>query len=105
MSLNDNPVSALGTGRLEISTEDKGKAIPLVNSTTPCVWVSVFCQKVGGDLVVGGPDTALTEEGLDPEGIPLETNNTITIPINDVAKVYVASAEGDAAVSFMYGVA
>jgi len=97
MSLNDNPVSSLGTGRKAVAEKEKATALA---SGTPCVWVTISADK---KVVVGG--SKVVSKAAERAGVLLEAGDTLTIPVADLGQVYIDALEAETSVSYVYGVA
>lgn len=92
------PASTITGGRKVVAVT--GTAIKLVANSTTCVKVVVQALSTNsGDIAVGGSDVVLTAGS--EAGIILPQQNSISIDIDDVSKIYINGAAGDG-VSFIY---
>jgi len=102
MSINDNPVSSLGTGRKTVA--EGGKAVALATTTTSCVWVTITAETDNtGIITVGGKGVLSKLE--ERQGVPLEKGDSVTIPVGDLAQVYIDTTVNSDGVTYCYGVA
>lgn len=79
-----------------------GTEEPLVGQATPCSWVLVTAFETNTQkVVVGGPGViaALAQR----QGVPLSAGDSVPLPVDDVADVYVDSLVNGEGVIFAYG--
>lgn len=96
---NTAPTTGLNTGRKVVTTA--GTAVAIASSTT-CKWVAITAETDNTDIVVVG-DSGVIASLSTREGIPLYPNDSITIPIDNLADVYIDSVVSGEGVTFLYG--
>ena len=102
MSIADNPVGSFGTGRQTV--KEGGKAVQLSTTTTGCNWVQVTAETDNtGIITIGGKNVVAKLE--ERQGLPLEKGDTATLPVGDLAQVYIDTTVNGDGVTFLYGVA
>lgn len=98
--------SAIGEGSKSVATP--GTAVPLVSSSTPCTKVIVTANMGSGDgvvvgntgyVVVGG--AGVVAAAATRKGTPL-MNNSISIDIDDLNKIYLDAEVAEDGVTFTY---
>lgn len=100
MSLLTRPVRTLGTGRLSI--DPAGTAVPLSATPVAISWVIVTARSDNAGKIAVGPSTVLAAAG-DDTGAQLSPGQAVTLPIDDLSKVYVDASSSEDAVAFLYG--
>jgi len=96
---NTAPTTGLNTGRKVVTTA--GTAVALATSTT-CKWVQITAETDNTDLIVVG-DSGVIASLSTREGTPLYAGDTLTIPIDNLADVYIDSLVSGEGVTFLYG--
>lgn len=96
---NDLTTTGLNTGRKVVTTA--GTAVALATSTT-CKWVQITAETDNTDLIVVG-DSGVIASLSTREGTPLDAGDTLTIPIDNLADVYIDSLVNGEGVTFLYG--
>jgi hypothetical protein len=102
MSLADNPAGSLGQGRQTI--KEAGKPVQLSTTTTGCNWVAITAETDNtGIITIGGSGVVAKLE--ERKGLPLEKGDSTTIPVGDLAQVYIDTTVNGDGVTFIYGIA
>ena len=96
---NTTPTTGLNTGRKVVTTA--GTAVALASSTT-CKWVAVTAETDNTSTVVVG-DSGVIASLSTREGVPLGAGDSIVIPIDNLADVYIDSLVNGEGVTFLYG--
>lgn len=96
---NTTPTTGLNTGRKVVTTA--GTAVALASSTT-CKWVAVTAETDNTSTVVVG-DSGVIASLSTREGVPLGAGDSIVIPIDNLADVYIDSLVSGEGVTFLYG--
>lgn len=96
---NTAPTTGLNTGRKVVTTA--GTAVAIASSTT-CKWVQITAETDNTDLIVVG-DSGVVASLSTREGTPLDAGDTLTIPIDNLADVYIDSLVNGEGVTFLYG--
>jgi hypothetical protein len=91
--------TALADGRKAVTTP--GTAVAL-RTTLVCKWVCVTALKTNTSQVNVGGSTVLAALGTET-GQPLGAGESLTIPVNDVAKVFVDARVATEGVTFTVG--
>lgn len=92
---------SLGDGRKVVAAA--GTAEALVGSSTPALWVCITALKSNTEQVcVGGADVVAAEGS--ETGQPLDAKEWVTLPVKDVAEVYVDAVVNGEGVTFTYGI-
>lgn len=92
--------TSINTGRKTVTTA--GTAVVLASSTT-CKWVAITAETDNTSIVVVG-DSGVIAALATREGTPLSAGDTIVIPIDNLADVYIDSLVNGEGVTFLYGV-
>jgi hypothetical protein len=101
MSVNANPAGSLGDGRQTVA--EGGKPVALA-TTTGCNWISVTAETDNtGVIAVGGKTVVAKLE--DRRGVALAKGETVTLPVGDLAQVYIDTTVNGDGVTFTYGIA
>lgn len=96
---NTAPTTGLNTGRKVVTTA--GTAVAIASSTT-CKWVAITAETDNTDLIVVG-DSGVIASLSTREGIPLYPADSIVIPIDNLADVYIDSLVSGEGCTFLYG--
>jgi hypothetical protein len=92
--------TTLTNGRKTVTSA--GTAEALVGSATPCKWVSVSAFGGNTAQVQVGGSGVLASSGAST-GRPLFAGDSVTIPVDDVHKVFVDARVSGEGVAFFYG--
>jgi hypothetical protein len=104
-TLNTNPASAgdvagtLTNGRKSLAAAGTAEAI---RAALACKWVQVTALVTNTQQVNVGGAGVLAASGTST-GTPLQPGDTLTIPVNDAAKIFVDSRVSGEGVSFVVG--
>ena len=105
-------------GRLVISGSSQGVATTVTNgrqtvssagtavalaSTNACKWVTVTAIETNTSFVNVGPSTTIAAAGATQRGIPLRALDSVTLLVDDIAKVFVDARVNGEGVLFTYG--
>lgn len=96
---NTAPTTGLNTGRKTVTTAGTAEAIA---ASTTCKWVQITAETDNTGIVVVG-DSGVIASLSTREGTPLNAGDTVTIPIDNLADVYIDSTVNGEGVSFLYG--
>lgn len=96
---NTAPTTGLNTGRKVVTTA--GTAVALASSTT-CKWVAITAETDNTSTIVIG-DSGVIASLSTREGVPLGAGDSIVIPIDNLADVYIDSLVNGEGVTFLYG--
>lgn len=92
--------SSIGSGTKNVTTA--GTEVQLTTTSTPCSWVVVTARPANtGKIVVG--DSAIVATAGSERGIVLSAGSSVSLPVDDVSKVYIDSTVNGEGVSFGYG--
>lgn len=78
-----------------------GTAVALA-ATTPCSWVQVTAETDNTGVIVVGRSTVVAALGT-RRGTPLNAGDSVTLPCDDLANVYIDATVGTDGVTFLYG--
>jgi hypothetical protein len=100
-SVAGDVATTLAQGRKTVTAAGTDEA--LVASSAPCKWVSVTALPSNTNVVcIGGANVDASSSG-NLTGLPLNANDSVTIPISNVNAVRVAARTSGEGVCFMYG--
>ena len=91
-----SPVASFEGGEKDVAAAGTAEALA---ASTACSWVIIQAKRSNTGLVaVGGSDVVVGTNGID-----LEAGAVMTLPIADLASVFVDAATNDEGVTFVYG--
>jgi hypothetical protein len=92
-------ISSISDGRKTVTTA--GTRVTLVSSATPCKKVDIQALSTNSAVVVVGGSTCVASAST-RQGIALNPNDSYSLEIDDVSKVYIDSVVSGEGVSFVY---
>jgi hypothetical protein len=93
--------STIGTGSKNVTTA--GTQVQLTATATPCSWLTVTARPANtGYIAVGGSAVDCTA-GSEQAFAILDAGQSVSVPVNDVSKVYIDSTVNGEGVAFGYG--
>lgn len=99
MALLDNPAGSVGDGRKTVTA-----ASPEKIGSAVCSWVCIQAETDNtGEIVVGG--STVVAALATRRGLSLTKGDTITLPVNNLAAIYIDTTVSTDGVTFTYGIA
>lgn len=80
-----------------------GTEVQLTTTSTPCSWVTVIALTSNTSQVSVGDSGVVAATGATERGVPLFAGDSVTLPVNDVSKVYIDSRVNGEGVTYLYG--
>lgn len=97
----DHSTTEIGHGVKTVATA--GTDVAIVSSVTPAKWIAIQAQTDNtGNIAVGGSGVDATE--ATGTGVLLAAGESIVLPINDLADIYIDSSVNGDGVRYTYGI-